>query len=66
MERFRKTRKHKGQDEIDTEDKKVEGVVQKWSVSFEKNLNKIANLDQKPCKKEKMKGKLGKGSIISS
>ena len=32
-------------------------------VFFEKNLNKIANLDQKTCKKKTMKGKLKKDSI---
>ena len=42
------------------------GVVQKWLVFFEKNLNKIANLDQKTCKKKTMKGKLEKDSITSS
>ena len=45
---------------------KAEGVVQKWLVFFEKDLNKIANLDQKTCKKKTMKGTLGKNSIISS
>ena len=54
-------------DESDTGNKnKVEGVVQKLLVFFGKNLNKIANLDQKTCKKKTMKEKLGKDSIISS
>ena len=46
----------------------VEGAVQKWLVFirfFEKNLSKVANLDQKTCKKKTMKGKLGKESITS-
>ena len=46
--------------------KTVESVVQKWLLSFEKNLKRIANLDQKTCKKKTMKGKLGKDSITSS
>ena len=55
------------QDESDTEDKNViEGIVQRWLVFFEKNLNRIANLDQKTYKKKTMKGKLGKDSITSS
>ena len=58
------------QDESDTGDKNmVEGVVQKWLVLFvlfKKNLSKVANLDQKTCKKKTMKGKLGKYSITSS
>ena len=58
------------QDESDTGDKDiVEGVVQKWLVFIlfiRKNLSKIANLDQKTCKKKTMKGKLGKYSITSS
>ena len=67
MGRFGETRKRKEQDESDTGDKnKVEGVVQKLLVFFEKNLNKIANLDQKSCKKKTMKRKLGKESITSS
>ena len=54
MTRFGETRKRKGQDESDTDDKnKVGGVVQKWLGYFERNLNKIANLDQKTCKKTK-------------
>ena len=66
MERFRETRKHKGQDESDTGDKnKVEDVVPKWLVFFEKDFNKIANLDQKICKKKLMKGKLEKDRITS-
>ena len=41
-------KKREVQDESDTEDKNViEGVVQRWLVFFEKNLNRIANLDQK-------------------
>ena len=55
------------QDESDTRDKnKLEGLVEKWLVFFEKNLNKIANLEQKTCKNKAMKGKLGKDSITSS
>ena len=55
------------QDESDTGDKNiVERVVQKWLVFFEKNLNRIANLDQKTCKKKAMNGKLGNDSITSS
>ena len=35
-----------GQDKSDTGDKnKAEGLVKKWLVFFEKNLNKIGNLD---------------------
>ena len=49
MGRFRETWKCKWQDESDTGDK-VEGLVKKWLVFFEKNLNKLANLDQKTCK----------------
>ena len=67
MERFGETWKRKGQDESDTGDKnKVEGFVKKWLVFFKKNLNKIANLDQKTCKNKTMKGKLGNDSITSS
>ena len=67
MERFTETWKRKGQDESDTGDKnKVEGLVKKWLVFFEKNLNKTANLDQKTCKNKTMKGKLGNDSITSS
>ena len=66
-QRFGETRKRKDQGESDTGNKnKVEGVVQKWLVFFDRNLNKIANLDQKTCKKKKMKGKLGKDSKTSS
>ena len=51
-------------DESDTGNKcNVEGVVQKLLVFVQKNLNKIANLDQKTCKKKTMKGKLEKDSI---
>ena len=46
--------------------KKVEGLVKKWLLSFEKNLNKIVNLDQKTCKNKTMKGKLENDSITSS
>ena len=35
-------------------------------VLFEKNLSKVANLDQKTCKKKTIKGKLGKENITSS
>ena len=64
MERFGETRKRNGQEESDIGDRnKVEGVVKKWLIFFEKNLNKIANLDQNICKKKTMKGKLGKDSI---
>ena len=39
MERFTETWKRKGQDESDTGDKnKVEGLVKKWLVFFEKKL----------------------------
>ena len=50
MVRFGETWKRKGQDESDTGYKnKVEFLVEKWLVFFEKNANKIANLDQKTC-----------------
>ena len=66
MERFRETWKRKRQDESDTGDKnKVEGLVKKWLVFFEKNLNKVANLDQKTSKNNTRKGKLGNDSINS-
>ena len=42
---------------------KVEGVVQKWLVFFEKNLNKMANLDQKTCNKKNIKRKPWKDPI---
>ena len=59
--------KMEGASECDTDDKnKVESLVKKWLVFFEKNLNKIANLDQKTYKNETMKGKLGKDSITSA
>ena len=45
---------------------KVEGVVQKMLVFFKKNLNKIANLDQKTCQKKTMIGELGKNCRTSS
>ena len=42
MERFGETKKREVQDESDTGDKIiVEGVVQKWLVFFEKNLNSV-------------------------
>ena len=66
MERFGETKKRKEQDESDNGDKNKVGVVQKWLVFFEKNSNKIANLDQNTCKKKTMKGKLGKDNITSS
>ena len=54
------------QDESDTADKNiVEGVIQKWLVFIgfiRENLSKVANLDQKTCKKKTIKGKLGKDS----
>ena len=51
MVRFGETWKRKEQDESDNGHKnKVDGLVEKWLVFFEKNLNKIANLDQKTCK----------------
>ena len=54
-------------DESDTGNKcNVEGVVQKLLVFVQKNLNKIANLDQKTCKKKTTKEKIGKDSIINS
>ena len=63
-------KKREVQDESDTGDKNiVEGVVQKrlvFLVLFEKNLSKVANLDQKTYKKKTIKGKLGKESITSS
>ena len=31
----------------------MKGVVQMWMVSFEKKLNKIANLNRKSCKRKK-------------
>ena len=46
--RFGEIIKWKEQDESDTGDKnKAEGVVHKLLVFFEKNLNKVTNLDQK-------------------
>ena len=39
---------------------KIEGVVQKWLIFFEKNLSKIANLDQKTCKEKERKESFGK------
>ena len=45
---------------------KVEGLVKKWLAFFVKNLNKIANLNQKTSKNKAMKGKLGNDSITSS
>ena len=65
-ERFGETRKCKEQNESDIGVEGVEGVVHKWFVFFEKNLNKIANLDQKTCKEKTVKGKFGKDSITSS
>ena len=66
MERSREIWKRKRQDESDTGDKiKVEGLVKKWLVFFEKNLNKVANLDQKTSKNNTRKGKLGNDSINS-
>ena len=62
----KKKKRHKVQDKSDTGDQKVEVVVQKWSDFFQKNLSKIANLDQKTSKKKKMKRNLGKDSITSS
>ena len=60
MERFREKWKRKRQDESDTGDKnKVEGLVKKWLVFFEKNLNKVANLDQETCKNKTRKGSSG-------
>ena len=53
-------------DESDTGNKCiVEGVVQKLLVFIQKNLNKIANLDQMTCKKKTTKEKIGKDSIIN-
>ena len=67
MERFGEIWKRKMQDESDIGDKnKVEGLVKKWLVFSEKNLNKNANLHQKTCKNKKMKGTLGNDSINSS
>ena len=66
MERFGETKKREVQDESDTGDENiVEGVVQEWLVFFEKSLNRIANLDQKTCKKKTMKRKLGEDRITS-
>ena len=63
MERFGETWKHKRQDENDNGDKnKIESLVKEKLVFFEKNLNKIANIDQKTCIKKTMKVKLGKDS----
>ena len=46
VKRFGETKKHEVQDESDTRDKNiVEGVFQKRLVFFEKNLNRITNLD---------------------
>ena len=64
MERFGETRKRNGQDESGTGDKKT--TTQNWLAFFEKDLNKIANLDQKTCKEKILKGKFGKVSITSS
>ena len=64
MERFAETGKRKEQDESNSGVKNK--VVQKWLVFFEKNVNKMVNLDQKTCKKKTMKGKLGKDNITSS
>ena len=67
MERSGETWKRKRQDESDTGNKnKVEGLVKKWLVFLEKNVNKISNLDQKTCKNKSMKGKLGNDSITNS
>ena len=44
---------------------KAEGIVQKWLGFFKRNLNKIANLNQKTCKETKMKVKLKNVSITS-
>ena len=67
MGRFAGTRKRKEQDENDTGDEnKVEGVVQKLLVFFKKNLDKIANLDQKICQKKAMIRKLRKNFRTSS
>ena len=67
MGRFAGTRKRKEKDENDTGDEnKVEGVVQKLLVFFKKNLDKIANLDQKTCQKKAMIRKLRKNFRTSS
>ena len=64
MGRSGETRKRKEQNQSHTGEKnKWEGIVQKWLVFFEKNLIKIANLDQWTCKKKRMKRKLGKDNI---
>ena len=53
MERFGETKKREVQDESDTGDQNiVEGVVQKQLVFFEKNLNRIANFDQKLARRK--------------
>ena len=44
---------------------KAEGIVQKWLGFFKRNLNKIANLNQKTYKETKMKVKLKNVSITS-
>ena len=61
IEIFGETRKHMGQDESDTDDKKQSRRCSSEEiVFFEKNLNKIVNLHRKIYK-----GKLGKDSITS-
>ena len=60
-EKIWRDKKREMQDESDYRDKNIaEGVVQKGFVFFKKNLNRIANLDQKTCKKKAMKWNLGK------
>ena len=67
MGRFAGTRKREEQDKNYTGDEnKVEGVVQKLLVFFKKNLDKIANLDQKICQKKAMIRKLRKNFRTSS
>ena len=67
MERFGETWKGKRQDESDTGDKnKVKVLVKNWLVFSAKNLNKMADLNQKIWKNKRMKGKLGNDSINSS
>ena len=56
MERLRETRKRKGKKWRWSWNIKVEDAVQKWLVFFEKNLNKIENLNHRTCKEKTMKG----------
>ena len=67
MSRFGETWKRKRQDESDAGDKsKIEDLVEKWLIFFDKSLSNIANLDQKTCRNKTMKEKLGNDDINSS